>query len=137
MSYCIQHAIHIVSTEKKKLSDYVVLYEILAEKINNDFNPNYFPFVFNPNVPCITDANWNYGYGSDWSDFEKDMLKLSKEADAELTCVWQGEETQDNGFLHIKMGEVVEKKKLTEENRKWFNSIYYMGVLKPTTLVMV
>lgn len=124
MSYCTQHAIQILSEEKKKLSDYVKLYEVLAEKVNEDFNKNYFPFIFKENDSCIIDINWNYGFGRDWGWFRDDMVNLSKEADVELKCAWQGEEDGDNGFLHVKSGKVLEEKKLTKENLKWFLSVY-------------
>ena len=126
MSYCTQHAIHIVSEERLKLSDYVRLYEVLAKDVNDSFNPNRFDFCFNNGEsPCIVDANWNYGLGMDWpGNFKEDMIDLSKEAGVELKCCWQGEEDSDNGFLHVKEGIVIEEKKMTKENRTWFNKIY-------------
>ena len=124
MSYCTQHIIHIVSEKKLKLSDYVKLNEVLAKKVNDDFDENTFDFVFNSQGPCIIDINWNFGYGMDWPDFKENMIKLSKVAKKELKCAWIAEVKSDNGFLHVKNGEIIENKKLSEGNKVWFNQMY-------------
>lgn len=122
MSYCTQHIINIVSSKKLKLSDYVKLYEKLAEKVNSDFDESSFNFVFLGNAIC--DRNWNYGYGRDWPGFEQDMVKLSKVAKVELKCVWVGEDRSDTGFMHIKNGEIIENRNLEQSERNWFDSEY-------------
>lgn len=126
MSYCTKHIIQIVSKKKLRLSDYVRLNEILAEKVNDDFNVNKFNFNFNQNSQCITDNIWNYGFGMDWPNFKENMIKLSKVGKKEIKCAWIAEDENDNGFLHVKNGEVIEDRKLSKNDKVLFKQVYYI-----------